>query len=47
MELIVSKFGCDMDLAIALPKDYKKKNPNSKKSDYPKYTGYAALHFGK
>lgn len=47
MELVVSKFGCNMNLAVTLPKNYKKENPHAKISDYPKNTGHNALHFGK
>lgn len=45
MDLALPKFGCNINGIVALPKDFKTKNLNAKKSDYPKLTGYGAIHF--
>jgi hypothetical protein len=47
MTKVVTKFNPDMNITANLPKDYKEKNPNAKKSDYPALVGYTALHIGK
>ncbi|KAI9257420.1 ankyrin repeat-containing domain protein [Sporodiniella umbellata] len=44
MSLILSKFGCNVNGIVSLPKDYKKSNPQAKKSQYPEHTGYGAIH---
>ncbi|KAI9010901.1 ankyrin repeat-containing domain protein [Phycomyces nitens] len=35
----------DPNSTVQLPKDFKKNNPKAKITDYPKETGYGALHF--
>ncbi|KAG0800420.1 hypothetical protein G6F22_002250 [Rhizopus arrhizus] len=44
MKLVLSKFSCNMDAVVALPKDYKKNNPKAKIYEYPEQTGYGAIH---
>lgn len=46
MKLVLSKFSCDMNAVVALPKDYKKNNPKAKRHEYPIQTGYGAIHLG-
>ncbi|KAI9485556.1 MAG: hypothetical protein EXX96DRAFT_12648 [Benjaminiella poitrasii] len=46
MKNVIKKARPNLNSTIQLPKDYKKNNPSAKRTDYPKLTGFGALHLG-